>query len=902
MWVKQFKRFSIPIFSIVLMGFLILGSGFSLLAQEKGTVRGIVTDAKSGDVLPGVNIQVKGTFFGTTTDNDGAYFLSLNPGTYTLVFSFLGYKTEQKTVTLAAGEIVNLDVALSEDVLNLGEIVVVGTHRTDRTVVESPTPIDVLTVKEIRQTGLTETNQILEMLLPSFNFPRPTITDGTDHVRPATLRGLSPDQTLVLINGKRRHTTALVNVNGSIGRGSQAVDLNAIPSNAIERVEVLRDGASAQYGSDAIAGVINIVLKSDNERKISANLGQTKAGDGQTVQISANYGFTFKNGGFLHFSGEIRKREPTNRAGLDPRRQYFYVKEDTLPDGTPIREYDPRELSFNRKNHRYGDSKAEDYMLFVNAGFPITNTTSFYAFGGFDFRRGEAGGFYRRALDNRTVRAIYPDGFLPLIAPDVRDVSGTVGIKGNWGKWAWDLSNVFGRNDFKFNVKNSVNVSLGTASPTRFYAGTLIFQQNTTTLDLVREFDWGFASPVTFAAGAELRLENYQIKQGERASWVDGGVPILDGPNAGAKAPVGSQVFPGYRPDDEKSEWRNNIATYVSLETNLLPNWLASVAGRFERYNDFGSTFTGKFATRFEFSKGMAIRASASNGFRAPSMGQRFYSSTATVFIDNIPYEIRTFPVNDPAARALGAKDLKPEKSVNFSAGIALNPSNRLSLTADYYYITIQDRIVLSENFIGSSIRDFLESKGFSGVTGGRFFTNAVDTKTQGFEIVARYAMDLRAYGQLIFTFSGYYNKTEVTRVSETPPQLADFENVLLGRSEKGRIEEGQPRDKFSIMAQYQWGKLNITARTVRFGEFTFRHRSDPTRDQTFSPKWITDLDISYEIANRFTMAVGGNNILDVYPDKAIYRNSFLGIFPYTLLSPYGFNGAYFYTRFAYTF
>ena len=896
---KAGKPWSYP--GIVLwMAFLfLLVAVFTGVAQQKGTIRGVVKDARTGEALPGVNIQVKGTLLGTSTDTDGAYFLELAPGDYTLVFSFIGYKTVEKGVSVAAGQTVTVNLEMEEDVLHLSEIVVVGTHRTDRTVVESPTPIDVLTVRELRQTGLAETNQILEMLLPSFNFPRPTITDGTDHVRPATLRGLSPDQTLVLVNGKRRHPSALVNVNGSIGRGSQAVDLNSIPSNAIERIEVLRDGASAQYGSDAIAGVINVILKSNAEKRLYASFGQTKAGDGQVVQIDGDYGVTFGTGGFVHVSGEFRRREPTNRAGLDPRRQYFYVKEDTLPDGSIIHEYDPRELSFNRKNHRYGDSKAIDYILFLNAGYPLSNTMSFYAFGGYNFRHGEAGGFYRRALDNRTVRAIYPDGFLPLIAPDITDISGTVGLKGNWGKWAWDFSNAFGRDAYRFNVIHSVNVSLGTASPTDFYAGTLLSQQNTTTLDVVRGLDMGFATPVTLALGAEFRWENYQMQAGEEASWKDGGVPVLDGPNAGARTAVGSQVFPGFRPSDEKNESRTNVAAYASLEGNPVQPLMLSLAGRFENYSDFGTTINGKLATRLALTKSLALRASVSNGFRAPSLGQSFYSSTATVFIDNIPYEIRTFPVNDPVARALGAKDLKPEKSLNYSAGLTLNPTSNFSLSVDAYYITIKDRIVLSENFIGSSIRDFLEQMGFPGVTGGRFFTNAVDTKTQGAELVARYALPRSRWGRLIFTFSGYLNKTKVTRVTETPPQLAGFKNVLLGRSEKGRIEEGQPRDKFNLMVQYEWGNLSIMARAVRFGKFTFRHRSDPKRDQTFSPKVLTDLDISYQIANRFQLAVGGNNIFDVYPDKAIPANSFHGIFPYTLLSPYGFNGAYYYTRFS---
>ena len=857
-------------------------------AQETGTLSGVISDAATGDPLAGAEVFVQGTQRKVATDSAGRYSLTLPAGQYSLLIHRAGYVAASSEITLAAGGEEIESAALDKDNLFTEEIVVVGTRRSDRTVIQSPVPIDVIPAEEIEQTGLTETNQILEMLVPSYNFPRPTVTDGTDHVRPATLRGLSPDQTLVLINGKRRHTTALLNVNGSIGRGSSPVDLNQIPANAIERIEVLRDGAAAQYGSDAIAGVINIVLKADSGIGFSATAGETDQGDGGVVQMQGNYGATFGQGGFVHVSGEYRDRDPTNRSGADPRQQYF-----SLPDGSP----DPREASFDRINHRYGDAEVEDLSLFINSGFPVGGDKFFYAFGNFGNRNGEAGGFYRRALDNRTIRAIYPDGFLPLIESEVDDTSLTAGLKGTAASWLWDVSATHGENDFQFNVNNSANVSLGTASPTNFDAGTLSFTQTTFNADVFRDFEVGLRTPLSLALGLEYRDEGYEIQAGEDASWIDGGVPVLDGPNAGAIAAAGSQVFPGFRPADVVDASRDNVAVYADLEADLTDKLSVSVAGRFEDFSDFGSTASGKVAMRFEAVEKLAFRAAISNGFRAPSLAQSFYSTSSTVFISGDPFEIRTFPVNDPAARALGAEDLDPEESINISAGIATNPYPNFYLTLDYYQIDIDDRIVLSENIRGSAVRALLEAQGFPGQDGGRFFTNAIDTRTEGLDLVARYAHELGGDSRLRLTLGYNLNDVEVTRVADNPPELAGLNAVLFGRSERGRIEEGQPEDKINLSVGYDRGKFSGLLRSTRFGEVTNRHSSDPTRDQTFSAKWVTDLDLSYHLTSKLKLAIGGNNVFDVFPDENIARNSFNGIFVYNSVSPFGFNGAYYYTR-----
>jgi iron complex outermembrane recepter protein len=758
----------------------------------------------------------------------------------------------------------------------------------------------------IQNTGLTETAQIIQRLAPSVNFPRTSIADGTDHMRPVTLRGLAPDQVLVLINGKRRHNTALVHVNGTVGRGSTSVDLNAIPSTSIDRIEVLRDGAAAQYGSDAIAGVVNIILKSGERREATTTFGQVYSAengrdhrDGQVVQVGGSLGAMLANGGFVTLNAEVRDRQRTNRAYPDQRPQYF---------AGDTRNGNPSVISSWQ-----GDGDARDLGGLLNAAYPLANGTELYAFGGATYREGRAAGFFRRANDARTVRALHPDGFLPEIGSEIWDASGAAGVRGERQGWRWDLSSVYGANSFGFSVHNSNNVTLGAQSPTDFEAGRLRFSQWTNNLDLSRELNLGLPAPVNIGLGAEFRLDDYRIVAGEADSYRDGGVRILDGPSAGAQGALGAQVFPGFRPADERSESRNNVAAYIDLETNLLPQLLLNVAGRVENYSDFGATADGKVAGRLELLPGYAVRAAAGTGFRAPSLGQSHFSATATNFIVvggvNTPFDVRTFPVNTPEAQILGAQALRPEQSLNLSAGVSVEPLAGLAITADYYAIDIDDRIVLSGNFTQPAVRQLFEQRGLLGVGGGRFFTNAIDTETRGFDIVANYGILLPQNQQLRFVGGYNRNRTRVTRISETPPELQAFQSTLFDRVEQGRIEFGQPRDNVNLTVNYTRGPLGLNLHNQRFGEVV-AFNSDPSGnlDQTFGPKWITDLDLSFQLPRRLRIAVGANNLLDVYPDEwkdfdqgvsgalttsGIYR------FPGGVV-PFGFNGRFVYLRLAY--
>jgi iron complex outermembrane receptor protein len=764
-------------------------------------------------------------------------------------------------------------------------------------------PVDVLTPAEIRATGQVETSQIIQLLAPSFNFPRPTIADGTDHVRPSTLRGLGPDQVLVLINGKRRHTSALVNVNGTIGRGSTGVDLNAIPASAIERIEILRDGAAAQYGSDAIAGVINIILKSDestdleyqsgqNYTKLKRLPGDNKLTDGDVNAVSANAGMLMRDGGFLHVTGQYENRGSTNRALPDPRPQYF--------PGDP-RNTDPAFL--NHVDFRQGDSHVNDAGGFFNAALPaFQNGAQVYAFGGVGRRNGQGAGNWRIAANNNTVRAIYPDGFLPLINSKIDDYSGTVGVKGDILGWGYDLSGVYGHNQFRFDITNSVNPTLGTASPTSFYSGSLKFGEATGNLDFVRAFPVSmFAAPLNVAIGAEARRDSYGIIAGEPDSYRDGGVKVLDGPNAGAQPTPGAQVFPGFQPGDAGDHSRTNYAAYVDFEASPLSKLLVGLAGRTEHYSDFGSATIGKVSGRLELAPGYAIRGAFNSGFRAPSLGQEFFSSTATNFINinNVltAVEVRTLPVSSGPAKALGAQPLKAEKSQNSSLGVALQPLPALSLTADYYHIVIDHRIVLSGNFVGAAMTNFLASQGFPGVGSARYFTNAVDTKTNGIDIIGRYLLDWGTRG--VTGFTGGFNRTGtvVTHVDSTPPALATQNAVLFDRFERSKLEEAQPHRTLALTLDHTIRRFNATLHTTRFGSITTRGPSNPALDQTYKARWITDANVSVPVVPHFGITFGVNNIADVYPSENIPANNNFGILPYTGFSPFGFNGRFMYVR-----
>ncbi|KID58464.1 ligand-gated channel [Pseudoalteromonas luteoviolacea] len=800
-------------------------------------------------------------------------------------------------------------------------IEVTGTRRSLRSIAESTVPVDIISLEEINSSGQLELSQVLTTLIPSFNFPNSQLADGTDHARPAVLRGLAPDHTLVLINGKRRHSSALLNLNGTVGRGSSAVDLNMIPTAAIKRIEVLRDGAAAQYGSDAIAGVINIVLKDadeggslsltygkydtqmagakqlervyqDDNGELAFELGEDRRmSDGNTSTLSGNIGLPIGDNGFVNLSAEMRNKAPSNRSGFDPRAQY--AKDDTG-------NFDPREFDAERYNHRFGKADIEDIAFFYNAGYDLSDTVSLYSFGSYSEREGNSGGFFRRPQDGRNVVEIYANGFLPQITTQVDDFAIAMGVTSQLADWDVDSSVNYGRNQFNFGVTNSLNTSMGANSPTEFDNGALVYDQLVLNLDAKSSFDFGLYEDVFITFGAEYRNESYQIKAGEEASYLTvldaQGIPVAAG---------GAQVMAGFSPASAVDASRHNIALFTELDTYLTEKWNLVVAARFEDYSDFGSTLTGKIASRYEFNEALSFRGALSTGFRAPSLAQSTYKSVSTVFENGVPNEVGLFPVDTPAAQALGAKALDAEESINMTAGF-IYTYDAFSFTVDAYRIDINDRIVLSENLSGDAVEDILKGAGEHNVQRVRYFTNAIDSRTQGVDIVATYNFDLAGFGTLNVSAALNLNDTEVTHVKDNPAELEALgdQYQYFARREIARFEDGTPKDKFNLVATWQYQDWTAMLKATRYGETT-DSSSTIEKDEVLDAKWITDVEVAYQMTEQWRVAVGANNLFDQYPQDTVGNigfSNFNQIFPYSAFSAYNTDGRFVYAKASFNF
>ncbi len=818
----------------------------------------------------------------------------------------------------------------------LDQVVITGTRVANRSALDTAVPVDVVPASALQNLGVTELNQALSVSLPSFNFPRPGLADGTDTVRPATLRGLGPDQTLVLINGKRRHSAALVNVNGTVGRGSSAVDLNTIPNTAVRAIEVLRDGASAQYGSDAIAGVINLRLREDSSGgELGVSYGwrdstyktltrQPPAGatwsapavlersrsDGETLTVSGWKGFALGDSGFITVAAEYKDQERTERGGWDARAQYARPTPTT---------FDPREATFNRFSQWYGEPEMKQTTLFVNAGYDINDNAEFYAWASYQDRSALSAGFQRLANDpsGRNIPSIYPDGFLPKIAPDVTDYAATFGTRWTLGSWDMDASLGYGLNDMEFTIVDTLNRSLGPTSKTSFDAGGYDYDQLVFNFSGVRGIEVsGLASPLNVALGVEARRESYSITAGEPDSYRNGGArlplgsPGCTNPTAadtaagGCATPSGSQVFPGFRPSNVVDESRNALGAYIDLEANLTEKLLASAALRVEDYSDFGSNVSGKLSGRYDFADGFALRGSFSTGFRAPALQQQYFATTSTNFISGVPFDITTFPATDPVAAALGAKPLDSEDATNFSVG-AVFQFDRASLTIDAYRIELDNRIVLSENLTSAAVRNFLTSQGFIGIGGGRFFINGVDTVTKGVDVVFNYPVITDSAGRFDITATANFNETTVTKVPETS-QLSALNPapILFGRSNRLTFEEGTPKDKYALSVNWSLGNFGLTARATRYGE-VLAPQNAPTvsaPDFLMTPKTLVDLEGRFAFGDHMKFAIGADNILDEYPDGLPPGLNSTGATSFSNLAPFGRSGRFVYGRVTFAF
>ena len=760
----------------------------------------------------------------------------------------------------------------------VSDIVVTGTRAPNRSRLDTLAPVDVVTAQNLQKTGTTEFATALAQAIPSLTFQRPSANDGTDSVRPITLRGLSPDQTLVLVNGTRRHASALVNVNGTVGRGSAAVDLNTIPTGALDRVEVLRDGASAQYGSDAIAGVVNLRLKEASSgggasvtygqylTSVQTARGKRDENDGATVTASAWQGFALGDDGFLTLSAEYLNRDSTNRA-----------------------DYDPRAAANGAITARFGDPDVEQWTVFANAGKGLGNGWKAYGWAGYQDRDSTGAAFPRLSDNINNVAAIYPNGYLPKVAINSKDASVAGGLRGELAGWNADFSLTYGRNALDFRTKDSLNSTYGANSPTDFDSGSLIYDQTVLAADFSRAFDVGLsAGPLNFAWGVEQRWENYQIKAGQPESYNRG--PL--GSNTALAG--GAQGFVGFQPSNEVDVSRHNFAAYADVEIPLTDKLTVDGAVRFEDYSDFGTTQTGKLSGRYDFTPNFALRGSISTGFRAPSLQQSYFTSTQSVIQNGAVVETGTFPATSAVASALGARPLKAETSTNYSLGGVVR-LGRFDLTVDAYKIDIENQIVLSELINRSFSPQVAGLLDPLGIQAARFFLNGVSTSTEGVDIVGRYRLPTERLGDFDFTVAANFNDVKVKSLPNSSSVLNPVP-TLFARQRILTIEDGTPDTKISAAADWALNKFGATVRATYYGD-VLQAGSTEANDYSTGAKTVVDLEGRYQLTNRIGVTVGVDNVFDEYPDyvpASLNSNGVLG-FPY--YSPFGFNGRYAYAR-----
>lgn len=900
---------------------------YSFLSAQT-LVKGTVQNDKK-EKIKGAQINVEEIGMETLTDAHGKYEITIPNGKYKFIITTPDHDEISEIIPINNEKQKIVDFTIKT--FTIENVVVTGTRSKPRTLLESPTPVDIIDVKKIAENGAqVSVNQILNYVAPSFTSTTQSLGGGTDMTDPISLRGLTPDQVLVLVNGKRRYNSALLNVNGTFGKGTVGTDLNSIPVSSIDRIEILRDAAAAQYGSDAVAGVINIILKTSINKfsatitggeYISKNSAQGKTSkDGEAVQVGLNYGIPLsEKGGYINFSATFDRRNPTNRGGMY---QGTIYKEYT--SGVPVDKTDEflESTHTNRRDYSLiiGQSKALNGQVAYNASLPINTQTEIYSFGIFGYRNSTASQFYRYPNSENNVPSIYPLGFRPQAEVSIYDKSATLGIKGMFIGWKMEVSNTFGQNTFTNIAKNTLNASLGELSPTSFRGGKLQFTQNVVNIDMSKKFNW--LSEVGIAWGGEYRYERYQIIAGEEASYANyamgreivnpdgsislvpdsnGTIPMKFGPDGKTPIPGGAQGNAGFSPQNATDSQRNSLAAYTDVEINFNQSFLVDLAGRYEYYNDFGSTVNGKIALRYKISNSFNFRGSGSTGFRAPSLQQRYYSSTGTSYVNGNMYEVGTFTNDSKVAQLLGIPKLKPEKSRSLSAGLSAKVG-RFHFSLDGYFTRINDKIVYTDLFSGdpngsSSEKEIYQILQQAGAQKARFFANAVDTETKGIDAVLSYNT-LLGNGKLFIDLAGTISYTQQVGSIHTSRLLKDKKDIYFSNSSKVYLENVIPNQKFNISLTYAIQKWNLFLRNNYFGGVT-EPSNILSNQQYYNPRWITDASIAYKLTDFLKLTVGANNLFNCYPEKVAKKaNSNQGQFVYSrYVSQFGFNGRYIFTR-----
>lgn len=889
------------------------------------TISGTVTD-DIGSPLFGASVIVKGTSIGVTTDIEGEYSIEydFNPEDI-LVVSYLGYTSEEVVV---GGES-TINVSLKASSLSLEAVTVVGSRGKPRTDIERPVPVDVLTSVDLQSTGQTDLGQMVQFTSPSFNSAKYGVNGTTNYADPATLRGMSPDQSLVLINGKRRHQFAAINLNVAPGLGTVVTDLNGIPSGAIKRTEVLRDGAAAQYGSDAIAGIINLALNDSNSGGTFQSTGGIhQEGDGITFKNSLNFGFdlgkekSFVNVTLEHFSfsgtnrsdpytGKIYPDAPDDYATTGPTEQFPYFTATPRADRGV---YPQGETVVGN----YGSNENDTYQAFINASYPIGESTNIYTFGGLSRKDITAYGFFRNpARFSRAVLEVFPDGYVPILPGTAIDKSLVVGFDTKLSDWTLDVSYSTGQNGLTLENKNSTNPSLGRATTTEFLVGSFEFNQDIIEAGVSKSFDQvSGIQGMNLAFGGQFRTDNFKLIKGSLESYQVGPLASTLGKD------VGSSARPGIAPADENDLTRTNFGVYADVELDITEKFLIATALRYEQYSDFGGNLSGKLALRYKVTDNFSVRGSYNRGFRAPSLAQIGNRQNTSTAQNNEILITKQISSDDSRLQQLGIEEPKAEISDNFNVGITANfLDGALLFTLDAFRIGIDERIVISERV---SATDYPAVKAlFPDVKEIRFFTNHINTVTQGLDLVINFKKQLNAYSKLNLSIAGTINVTEVTGQKDTPSEIlagaaSDKQGLkLLGKTAIELIEVAQPQQKLLVNATYSVHDLTFNARASYFGEVQAFSRGLSAEDsnvtcdddgrcvQTFGAKTVTDLSVSYKFPSNFMLTVGSNNVFDVYPDK--YNNTADGFtgqassyasgqIPYSRNSnQFGFNGRYYF-------
>ncbi len=803
----------------------------------------------------------------------------------------------------AAAPAAAAETAAPSGPVEIEEVTVTGTRGLPRTVTDSPTPIDVLNSTELERTGRAGAFQSLQTLVPSFNLPARAGGGTSTVISTGGLRGLNPDQTLVLVNGKRRHKTALINSVSSLYNGSVPADLDLIPTSSIGRIEVLRDGAAAQYGSDAIAGVINIILKDTEGGSVSATYGKNfDRDDGQLLQVLGNYGLKIGDNGFLNLSIATKDQALSNRAIPVASTVQIYPK---LPGGAA----DPREATVDRLVTRnYGVLPQWGVNIGFNGHYDL-GETELYSFGTVSKRVSDLPFTFRAPNSVNALPQVYPEGFRPDLVINEQDFELAVGARGKWGEWSWDLSSTYGMDKAKEAVSQSINASLGPTSPTNFYVGALVSSEWVNSLDVTRGFDLAGGGDLQLSFGAQHRHETYEVRAGEPLSYAAGTYVIPAGqPFAGQRPATGAQAAPGFQPTDASSSSRNNYAAYVELGYTPSKKLFLGAAARYEDYDDAsGDTLVGKVNGRYELTDWLAFRGAISSGFRAPGLAQQNYAASSSQFrlvggvLDLL--QIKTLPVGSPAAVALGAKPLRPEESKNYSLGFTLTPGSNLVVTVDAYQIDVDGRIAITSTLTGTAVSNILIAKGLPGSLSAQYYTNAIDTRTKGVDVVATWRHNFDAWGTLRLSAGYNYNKTDITGIIPNPPELSALGSgfVLFDRLSQGYLTKAFPKDKISLSANWAWNDLTVNLRETRYGEYTILQNT-PANDRTYGAAWVTDLEIGYKVTPHIGVAVGSNNLFNKYPDANGIFNATIGSGQYPGTSPIGFTGGSYYARLQWDF